>query len=136
MPVGVVVNTSQVAQPTGAPTQPGTAFFLGLADTGPPAGTPYVACYSITDYTTAFGPRSATSATLYDALDVFFREGGRQAYVIRDNNASAVAATLTLNDAGAKPTVTVAALTSGVGGNQTYIRTTAAGGNFTVFVQD
>jgi len=137
--LGVTVTTNEQLQGgAGIPVNTGTAFFAGTCDAGPPpsAGTAYIKCQSINDYVTAFGPRSSTSSRLYDAVDTFFHEGGSVCYVTRVTDSTAVAATLTLNDAGARPTVQVTALTAGTAGNAIYIADSTSGSRYTVTVQD
>jgi hypothetical protein len=58
----------------------GAAFVVGLASRGP-VNAPAVV-RSIAGYTVGFGERSGGSV-LYDWLDVYFREGGSTAYVLR-----------------------------------------------------
>lgn len=118
---------------TGVPTGTGTAFVAGAADAGPPpSGPAAVKCQSLNDYTNAFGPRTSTSATLYDWLDEYFSDGGQLAYVARTTDATATTAQLTLSDSNPHPTVSVLALTPGVGGNNTFIQvTTSTGPTFT-----
>jgi hypothetical protein len=116
MGLGITFTSNEILQAgTGGPGATGRAFFAGEADQGP--GTTYVRCASINDYTIAFGARSPTSATLYDAVDVFFHEGGSVCYVTRVNDATSIAATLTLSDVTPHPTVVVSALSPGVDGN-------------------
>lgn len=121
------VVTNESSGSGGIPTGTGTVFVAGVSDAGPPAGGPgYTKCQSMTDFINAFGPRSSTSATLYDFLDDFFQEGGqagKAAYVTRVTDNTADSATLTLQD-NANPTVTVTALTAGAEGNNTFITVT------------
>src|SRR5581483_5698948 len=122
----------------GVPTGTGTAFVAGVTDAGPPPGGPlYKACWSMTDFTNAFGARTATSSAVYDWLDEFFSDGAKNgatpvAYVTRVTDNTATTATLTLNDATAAPTIVVSASTPGLAGNATYVQVvTAAGQTFT-----
>jgi hypothetical protein len=134
MPIGVVVNTNELPQPSsGVPTSTGTLFAVGLTDQGPTTPTK---CQTITDYTSVYGPRSATSATLYDALDTYFHEGGANAYVGRVSGSSAAAAALTLQDSAPHPTVTVTFKTAGVNGNNVFVVVSVASSKYTVTLQD
>ena len=97
--VNVTVNSPSASVQTNSPT--GTWFVTGLT-AGGPVGVA-VPVNSIQDFNNYFGSivngaltgRTATSATLYDSLDVYFREGGVRAYVSRVGAAggSPVAAT-------------------------------------------
>jgi hypothetical protein len=125
----VIFNTTEISTPGGVPTTTGNAFIVGLTDEGPPpSGPAYVYCQSISQYITAFGARSTTSAITYDWLDEFFHDGGSGAYVARVTDNTATAATLTLQDSGPEPTVLVTALTAGVDGNSTNIVVTRGTG--------
>jgi len=138
-PLGVTVTTNELLQAgAGIPVGTGTAFFAGACDQGPPPslGTAYVRCFSINDYVTAFGQRSTTSAALYDAVDTFFHEGGSVCYVTRVTDNTATSASLTLQDSGPHPTVTVTALTPGTAGNNIYIAASIASSKVTITVQD
>jgi hypothetical protein len=138
-PLGVNVTTNEQLQAgAGIPVGTGTLFVAGTCDKGPPpsAATSYIKCQSINDYVTAFGPRTSTSATLYDTLDTFFEEDGSTAYVIRVSDSTAAAAAVTLNDSGTNPTVKVTALTPGTDGDNIYVAVTVASSKFTVSIQD
>ena len=119
----------------GVPTGTGTAFVAGVTDAGPPpGGSAFKACWSLTDFTNAFGARSSTSAAVYDFLNEFFQDGalGAVAYVTRVTDSTATTAALTLSDPNANPTVVVSAVTPGLAGNSTYIVvTTGSGSTFT-----
>lgn len=131
---GVYVQTSELAPPSGISTSTGTAFVAGNSDAG--SGITPVLCHSINDYITGFGPRSTTSATLYDWCDDFFHEGGSRAYVLRVTDNTAVAATLTLSDTVPHPTVLVTAQSAGTAGNNYFIAVAIAASKYTVTVQD
>lgn len=85
--VNVTVNTPSSSPNTNSPT--GTWFVAGYT-AGGPSGVA-VPVNSIQDFNTYFGSytngavagRTSTSASLYDSLDVYFREGGIRAYVSR-----------------------------------------------------
>jgi phage tail sheath protein FI len=67
---------------------------------------------SMADYTRLLGQR-VSYGFLYDALDLFFREGGNACYVCRVVGPAAIKASRTLNDAGAAATLKVQALGPG-----------------------
>jgi hypothetical protein len=128
-PLGVTATTNEQLQAgAGIPVGTGTLFIAGVCDQGPPvfSATTYVKCQSIGDYIAAFGPRTSTSATLYDSLDLFFQEQGSVAYVVRVTDNTATAATLTLSDAIPHPTVTVTAASPGLAGNNIKAAVTSA----------
>lgn len=128
MPQLVIQTNELSAASAGVPNNTGTSFVVGLTDEGPPTtGPAYVACQSISAYTAAFGPRSSTSAVLYDWLDEYFQDsGGGVAYVARVTDATAVKATLTLNDVTPHPTVVVTSATAGTEGNTVHVQVTNA----------
>jgi hypothetical protein len=74
----------------------GTWFITGLTDRGPAASPQQI--ISINDFIATFGNRQ-TYSPLYDVLDLFFREGGNQAYVSRVVGPGATIGTKTLLDA-------------------------------------
>jgi hypothetical protein len=74
-------------------------------------------CRSVAQYISVFGPRTTTSAILYDDVEAFFALGGAQCYVIRVSDETAVAAKKVLLDSGNKPTLVFTAKTPGVEGN-------------------
>jgi hypothetical protein len=127
----LVVTSNESSGSGGIPTGTGTAFVAGTTDAGPPpSGALYVKCQSLTDFVNAFGPRSSTSAKVYDWLDEFFNEGGstgKVSYVTRVTDQTATTAALTLNDGQGtpKPTVVVSALTAGTEGNNTAVAVAA-----------
>jgi len=98
--VSVTVNAPTSNPQTNSPT--GTWFVVGNCHG--PANIP-VPINSLSDFQTYFGKivnssltgrytvSSISSNTLYDSLDVYFREGGINAYVVRPIAAAAVAAT-------------------------------------------
>lgn len=96
---------SRAAPPSrGAPSDTGVWFAVGQAERGR-VDEP-VLIRNMTDFTKHFGSRVSYSV-LYDAVDVFFREGGAQAYVLRIAGPAGTADTVTLNDAAAAPSIAV-----------------------------
>lgn len=132
--IGVVVTTSEIPPATTNSFSTANAFMIGLADAGA-SGTAY-RCESITDVTNAIGPRSATNSTLWDAADVYFREGGAVLFLSRVVGPTPVDATLTLVDGTAEPTVVVSALTPGNFGNTLQVAVLVVSSTYTVNVED
>jgi len=79
MPLGVEVTTSTAPAARGAYSQTDTLFLAGDWSAG--SEVP-VLVRSIADVEVSFADRSGDEA-LWDYLDVFFREGGRRAYVVK-----------------------------------------------------
>jgi hypothetical protein len=132
----VVTSNESSGSGTGIPTGTGTVFVAGVTDAGPPAGPPYYKVQSLAQFVSAFGPRSSSSAVLYDFLNELFQDGGQSpsAYVTRVTDSTASTAQLTLNDgqAAPKPAVLISALTPGAEGNLTAVSvTTGTGATFT-----
>src|SRR5690606_26180122 len=107
---GVIVRDAERATPASAPTDIGQWFAVGIAERGP-ANVP-VRVTSLTQFERTFGPRDPGSP-LFDAMETFFREGGGSAYVARVVGPSATASTVTLDDAGSDPSLTVTASSPG-----------------------
>lgn len=114
MALGPKVITRAIQAAGAAAPALGTAYIVGETDEGPEAPT---LCRSLGEYVSFYGPRSATSAQTYDWANLFFALQGRRLYVSRVVNVAAHAAELTLNDAGAKPTLLVTFASKGVAGN-------------------
>lgn len=91
---GTTVTVETTPQASSFPTDVGTWFVAGLSQKG---GGPTL-IKSLAEFVTEFGDR-VTYGILYDALDVFFREGGNKAYVSRVAGPDAVASTAVLYDA-------------------------------------
>jgi phage tail sheath protein FI len=117
-----------------APTDTGVWFVAGLADAGPVTPT---LIRSMADYERIFGQRVSYSI-LYDALDVFFREGGNRAYVSRVVGPNAVTASHNLVDGAAAISLIVDAIGPGSSGDnyKVGVRAGVGGGTFVIFVQD
>lgn len=88
---GVGFTESTAPATRGVPTDISTAFVVGVTQRGPIDSA--VALSSIGDYVRYYGDR-ITTGPVYDALDVFFREGGTRAYVGRVVGPTAAAATV------------------------------------------
>lgn len=89
---GVVVTSRESQAASSAETDTGTAFFTGLAERGPSDRA--VLCRNLAQVEATFGDRSG-GQTLYDAADVFFREGGSRLYIGRVFGPSPSVATVT-----------------------------------------
>jgi len=77
---GVQVQVLTTPPPRSSPTDTGVWFVTGTSDQGR-IDAP-ILINSMSDFIRLLGPRTSYSV-LYDALDVFFREGGGTAYVAR-----------------------------------------------------
>ena len=130
---GTQVVQLTVAPPRSAPTNTGVWFAVGLCDQGPSNAPVFI--QSMTDFTRLLGARVSYSI-MYDALNVFFREGGSQAYVGRVVGPAAAKATTNLNDAGAAVSLVVSALGPGAYGNNLKVGVTVTGGTYVIQVSD
>lgn len=132
---GTQVLVRSAPSPRAAPTDTGVWFVVGLTDAGP-AGIP-IDIYSLDDFNTKLGGR-VTYSLLYDAIDVFFREGGAHAVVSRVVGPGAVRAFRNLADAGAAVSLIVTAYGPGVYYNALKVQVTAgvAAGTYRVLILD
>jgi phage tail sheath protein FI len=132
---GVQVQVLTTPPPRSAPTDTGVWFVVGTADQGR-ADAP-ILLRSMSDFTRLLGARVSYSL-LYDALDVFFREGGSAAYVARVVGPAAVIASRNLVDNVAAVSLVVKAIGPGSYGNSLKVAVVAAvaGGNYKVQVYD
>jgi phage tail sheath protein FI len=133
----VIVKTS--SPPRTAPTDTGVWFVVGLTDAGPTVPT---LLQSLDDFIRIFGGRVSWSV-LYDAIDVFFREGGSSVYVTRVVGPAAVTASKNLLDAGAGISLVVKAKGPGAGsspstGNSLKVAVVAGsvGGTYVIQIYD
>lgn len=134
MRIGVLTTSSEIPPATANPYNTATAFMIGRGDTGAVGST--IKCLSITDVTVGIGARSATNSALWDAADVFFREGGSVLYISRVVGPTPVNATLMLQDASAHPTIAVTAKYPGAFGNTLHVTVTVVSTNHTVIISD
>jgi hypothetical protein len=88
---GSIIQVRTTGTPKSVPTDTATWFVTGFADRGPMGP---VSIKSLQDFIATFGLRQ-TYSPLYDALELFFREGGSSAYVSRVFGPAVVQATLT-----------------------------------------
>jgi len=116
MSPGTAVTIGESSPPRSAPTNTGIWFVTGLTDRGPAdaAGT----VRNIAEFEKKYGIRQSYSV-LYDALDVFFREGGSEAKIARVVGPAPVKALRTLVDRAGAPlnTLRVDAESAGAWGN-------------------
>lgn len=91
---GINFELRDVPVPRAAPTDTGVWFVVGLTERGSLEPT---LIGSMTEYGRRYGER-VSYGLLYDALDTFFHEGGRYAYVSRIVGDAADSATLNLYD--------------------------------------
>lgn len=92
---GVSYTIQSTAPPRSVPTGTARWFVAGVADRG--SITEALKVTSMTQFVRLFGDRLASSY-LYDALDVFFREGGSEAYVGRVVGPTPALATINIYD--------------------------------------
>ena len=114
-----------------ADPSPANWMVAGIAERGP-IGTPLLA-RSLSEFRSFYGVREASDALLYDALDVFFREGGRNAYVSRLGGPDHATATAELDD-DADATLTVTATSPGEWADDISLDVEAFSGGFSIDV--
>lgn len=126
--VGDAVSGGSLASDTG------TAFIVGLSDRG--ATDAPITVRSLSDARRKIGARVAYGVTL-DALETFFREGGKTAFVGRIVGPDAVASDADLSD-GSNPTLTVSAASPGEWGDNLEVEVVEGteGGTFRLIVSD
>lgn len=76
---GTTITIRDTPPARSAPTDTGTLFAIGETATVP--ATQPVTIRSITEYETAFGDRTGDGIVMYDAVDVYLREGGSHVVV-------------------------------------------------------
>jgi len=102
---GVVVTAQAQAAPnSAAQALPGQVFMVGLAERGDT--TKPIKISSLAEAQSLLGNR-VTYGSLYDQLQTFFAEGGKQAYVARVVGASSTSGSLTLSDRAGSPVATL-----------------------------
>lgn len=131
---GTSVTFVDEALPRFSAPHPSAWFVAGFAERGPTIPTPIA---SLDEFVSTFGDRQSYSQ-LYDALDVFFREGGALAYVLRVIGPTPVKASAKLYDAagstGSDEALIVTAIEHGSWANGLNVEVVASGGNFTIIV--
>lgn len=100
---GTVVNVTTASGANNRPTSTGSFFAIGQSQRGPVGVATSVT--SLAQYVALFGTRqfNGVTQTLYDAIDIFFQEGGAQAYISRVSGTSVVIANHTLVDRAGSP---------------------------------
>jgi len=142
--LGTQILTGETPPATTNTNSTANAFFVGVADWGPSGATGVNTSVNTLAQAAAVigGPtgsgvqaaRSATNATLYDALDTYFREGGGTAYISRVLGAgSNAAATIALAPSAA---LTLTAQYQGVGGNGIFVSVVNGGSTATITLAD
>jgi len=131
---GTLVTIRETPVPRSAPTDTGTWFVAGQTERG--LVTPQ-AVGSMADYTRIFGAR-VSYGMLYDALEAFFREGGRKAYVARTVGPAATTGFLNLMDNAAAISLRADALGPGAFSSSITVQVSAgvAGGTFVLTVRE
>lgn len=115
------------------PTDTGTAFIEGLTDKGPLS--PQLVL-SLNDFVAVYGDRQSYSY-MYDALDLFFREGGNRAYISRVVGPGATSGTLNLLDSNSAISLVVTAIGPGSWSANYKVGVTDEGsGNYSIQVYD
>lgn len=107
-----------------APTDTGVWFISGLTEKGDSDEAHLVT--SLSDAESKLGAR-VSYGSVYDALDVFFREGGSRAYVSRVVGPAAIKAFVNLNDSVPAVTLKVQANAPGDWGNALNVQVVAGG---------
>src|SRR5262245_2146196 len=91
---GVDVTVVEAPPQREAPTSVDPWFVVGVTERGPAGQARLI--HSVAEYVKYYGERVAYGL-VYDALDVFFTEGGARAYVSRVVGPAAMEATATLD---------------------------------------
>lgn len=124
---GISVTLLDTPGAISVPQDTGTWFVAGQSDRGPV--TPALVT-SLNDFVIKFGDRVSYSV-LYDAIDVFFREGGNRAYIGRVVGPGATSGTLNLLDNVAAVSLVVTAIGPGAWSSSYKVSVTAGGGGGT-----
>jgi len=98
MSLGVQVNARTARVARGIPVDTGTWFVGGQSASGSTTEAKIVR--SMSDFATEFGARAGHNQALFDAVDAFFAEGGKQAYISRQDGTAAQALDRFLPDLG------------------------------------
>lgn len=132
---GVQIVQKTAPPPRSSPTDTGTWFVAGLCDKG--SALRPINCRSLDDFITQCGARQ-TYSVLYDAVDLFFREGGSNLWVARVVGPAAVQAFRNLVDNVAAVSLIVKAQGPGTSGNNLKVAVVAgvAGGTYQIQITD
>jgi hypothetical protein len=94
---GVIINEKTAPAASGVPVSTGTAFVTGITGGTPPSKP--ILCASTSDFEAGgYGARTGPNTAVWDWLDVAFREGVAQAYVMGYVAAGGYATALPLFD--------------------------------------
>jgi hypothetical protein len=110
---GTTVTLLDTPPPRSAPTDTSVWFLVGMTERGPTTATLVT---SLAQHDSVYGAR-VSYGFVRDALEVFFREGGGQAYVNRVVGPAPVIASKNLLDASSGTCLVVKANSSGTWGN-------------------
>lgn len=132
---GVQIVQKTAPPPRTSPTDTGVMFATGLCDKGP-ANAP-IEIRSLDEFVVKCGARVSYSV-LYDAVDLFFREGGGHAWIGRVVGPAAVQSSRNLVDNVAAISLVVKAVGPGASGNSLKVAVVAgvAGGSYQIQVTD
>jgi hypothetical protein len=128
---GITVTRRDTSPPAASPTDTSVWFVTGITEKGQQAP---IQISSMADYATLLGGR-VSYGILYDALDVFFREGGSSAYVSRVVGPNPVAASHTFQSATPDNSLVISANSVGAWGNGLSVAIVAGVGGGTYQVQ-
>jgi phage tail sheath protein FI len=128
---GVTVSQSSTLPPRSVPSDTSTWFVVGQTTRGALAP---ILVTSLGAFIDKLGARLATSP-LYDAVELFFREGGNRLYVSRVLGGAAVTAVKTLLDGAAAVSLNVLANSPGAWGNNLQVAVIAGGVGGTFQIQ-
>lgn len=131
---GTDIRLREVPPPRSAPSDTGTWFVAGLSEKGP---VEPVFIQSMSEFLAVFGVRVAYGL-LYDACDVFFREGGRRVCISRVVGPAAVNASRNLLDGASAISLVVSAIGPGDWANDVDVAVVAggAGGTFVLVIRE
>jgi hypothetical protein len=130
---GVNISITDAPPAESLPTDASTWFVSGLTEKG--STSEPILVRSLNEYITKCGGR-VSYGYLYDSIDVFFREGGSQAYISRVTGPTDVSASFMLQDSGPANTLKVEAINEGEWGNSLNVQVVAGsvGGTFVLVI--
>lgn len=131
---GTVVTLRETPSVLSLPTDTGTAFIVGLTDRGPLTAK---LIRSLDEFVSVYGARQSYSV-LYDAIELYFREGGDRAYLGRAVGPGATSGTRNLVDGVAATSLVVTAIGPGAWSANYKVAVVAgtAGGTYKIQVTD
>lgn len=131
---GTQVILRETPPPISVPTDTTVLFACGLSERGPTAPTRIT---SMAQFERIYGTRQSYSI-LYDALDIYFREGGGSAYISRVVGPAASKGAGTLLDSGAQVSLNVTARDPGAFSSGIRVGVVAGtdAGTFQILVTD